>query len=166
MIFKKYILSIKMKMTYERRLEPFFQISNYIAEFWNTISNIPFIMIGLLRLYEGTVLPEFYITMVFIGIGSGIHHATTPKWTVIIDWIPILISLCMIYYYNMIYIISFAVWFEIILAGLILYADHIHHLMPVPWGHVCWHLLASFAIDSAYQSVENHFIINGYRCLN
>lgn len=152
-------------MTYGRRLEEFFQVSNYIAEFWNTVSNIPFIMIGLLRLYEGAVLTEFYYCMVLVGIASGIHHATTPKWTIVIDWIPILLSVGMVYSYGMISMISATIWFELFLAGLILYADHIHQLMPVPWGHVCWHLLASLAIDSAYQNIELSLCINGYRSL-
>lgn len=137
-----------------RRLEPFFQVSNYIAEFWNTISNLPFIIIGLLRLYEGTILTDFYWMMVITGIASSIHHATTPKWTIVIDWIPIVLSIIMLYFQGVIIFISLTAWFELFLSMVLLYADHIHHLMPVPWGHVCWHLLASLAIDSAYQSIE------------
>lgn len=33
-----------------RRLEPFYAVSPYIAEFWNTLSNLPFVILGVCRL--------------------------------------------------------------------------------------------------------------------
>ncbi len=139
---------------FERKLEPFFTITNYIAEFWNTISNIPFVIIGLLRLIEGTSLQKEYQLIVLAGIASAIHHATTPKWTIIIDWIPITWSGWHIWQEGYITYISQTALFEIFLAIFILATDHIYTYIPVPWGHVFWHVLAAFAIDCAYQSIE------------
>lgn len=82
---------------FERRLElPFGAIVPWIAEFYNTVSNAPFVLLSLLRLLEGDNSPDIhhaYILLALVGIGSGIHHATTPKWTIVIDWIPILLLL-------------------------------------------------------------------------
>ena len=153
------------KRLFNRRLEPFFQHSLCIAEFWNTISNLPFVIIGLLRLYEGTKLPNFYILMILAGLASAIHHATTPKWTIVIDWIPIALSIVLVLYTGVWQFISITSWFQLLLAFSTLLADHIYHLMPVPWGHVVWHLVASLAIDNAYQSIEMNEIDAPFRTL-
>lgn len=140
-------------MKYSRKLETFFEVSKYIAEFWNTLSNAPFIVIGLLRLLEGTPLQTEYRLMVLAGIASGIHHATTPKWTIVIDWIPIVWSGWNIWQKGYILHLSSTAVFEMSLAMFVLLTDHIYSYIPIPWGHVFWHILAAFAIDCAYQSV-------------
>lgn len=150
---------------YERKLEPFFKVTHYIAEFWNTISNFPFIIIGLLRLWEQYPGKEEFVDtayqiLILIGIGSSIHHATTPKWTIIVDWIPIVIGLYYIYSLELIQYISAAVYFEVGLATSVLIIDHTTNLIPVPWAHTFWHLLITLAFDSFLQSVEKQLLID------
>jgi len=146
-----------MCQKYERKLEKFYQVSGYIAEFWNTISNLPFIVIGLLRLSQtsSNEVEILYILYVFAGIASAIHHATPWKWTILIDWIPISLSgLLILYHYQMFSYFTSVTLFKLSLAFFVLITDHVYTKIPVPWGHVCWHLLASLAIDSAYQDVK------------
>ena len=141
-------------MCYPRKLEKQYKISRYIAEFWNTISNSPFIIIGILRLIEGTYFDYEYKLMICAGICSGFHHATTYKYTIIVDWIPILFSIVNMYQESLYLYISYATYFQMCLALFVLITDHVYTYIPVPWGHVFWHVLASFAVDSAYQSAE------------
>lgn len=138
---------------YERKLEKSYAISAYIAEFWNTVSNLPFIIIGLLRLYEGTELSQLYFLMILAGICSGIHHATTPRWTIVVDWTPIFMSFLYIFYQGLYTYLSYTAIFQVILALFILVTDHIITYIPVPWGHVMWHIVASLAVDCSYQSI-------------
>jgi len=151
------MLVLKLNMSYKRKLEPFFQISSYVAEFWNTISNAPFIIIGLLRLMEGTDLETEYKLMVLAGIASAIHHATTPRWTILIDWAPIAWSCFHILRSNYLLYLSPTAIFEILLAFFILVTDHVYTYIPVPWGHVFWHIVAALSIDCAYQSIQDNF---------
>ena len=140
---------------YERKLEPFFTVTPWIAEFFNTISNLPFILIGLFRLYEGVEFTWFlYAFMILIGICSGVHHATTPKWTIVIDWVPIVISMGTFCYFDMWPLVSYTSLLQWNIALLLLFVDHFWTIMPVPWGHVCWHLVAALAMDSIYFGVE------------
>jgi hypothetical protein len=140
---------------YPRKLEPNFVVSRHIAEFWNTLSNLPFVVLGVLRLVEGQQ-PELqyaYQLMILAGIASAIHHATTPKWTIVIDWIPIVLSMVHIWTMGYYGFISWATYFKFTLALVVLVTDHIWTLVPVPWGHVMWHLLAAYSIDDLYQDV-------------
>lgn len=141
-------------MLFARRRERYFSNSKYVAEFYNTISNLPFILIGLVRLYEKTELVTLYWLMISAGIASGIHHMMVQKWTIILDWIPIVLSIVVLFKMSVFHLISYGSWMQVIIAVLVLYADHVHQLMPVPWGHVCWHLLAALAIDNTYQDIE------------
>jgi len=140
---------------FKRRLEILYTHSQYIAEFWNTVSNIPFIVMGLLRLYEGTTLVGLYQLLIASGIASGIHHATTHEWTILIDWAPIAGAIILLFNMGVLHLVSYATWFGVAIALGILYSDHVHHLMPVPWGHATWHLLATLAIDGLYQNIEH-----------
>ena len=147
---------------YERKLEPFHTHTQWIAEFWNTMSNLPFILIGIVRLE--TQLVNFrplylqYQFMIFAGICSAIHHATTQKWTIIIDWIPIVSSILL----NLNYL-SYAELPEILIllmAFFWLLTDHVVTPMPVPWGHVVWHIMAAYSIDTFYQKIERNILLN------
>ncbi len=143
---------------FERKPEQFFTHTKWIAEFWNTLSNLPFILIGFIRLECDTQLKFNYQLMIFTGICSVIHHATTQKWTLIIDWIPILISLVV----NLNYL-SYAEMPEMLIllvAFVWLLIDHIATPVPVPWGHVIWHILAAYSIDIFYQKIEHNIILN------
>lgn len=141
---------------FERKLEPQFTHTKWIAEFWNTVSNLPFILLGLIRLQNETQLKLHYQLMIFTGICSAIHHATTQKWTLVIDWIPIAGSILL----NLNYL-SFMGLPEalILLMALIwLLTDHVVTPMPPPWGHVVWHIMAAYSIDIFYQKIEHNLI--------
>lgn len=134
------------------------------GEFWNTISNLPFVIIGLMRLtqYRHPEAKLLYILFVAIGVCSGLHHACPPGFrhlSLILDYIPIVASL-----YHGWFIIPFVsqvTWFKVGLALLVLVIDHLSPfltrsgkpLVDVPFGHVFWHILAAFAVDSAYSEV-------------
>ena len=142
---------------YERIPEKFFTHTRHIAEFWNTVSNIPFIIIALLRLCEGDLVPQvsvLYKLMAMCGVCSAVHHANTERWTIVIDWIPIFLSVLFIFLAELYVYISFSVWFSVFLSLGVLGADHVYRLVPVPWGHVMWHLVASLTADLAYQSMN------------
>lgn len=149
-----------MCKNYSRKLETKYTHSLYIAEFWNTISNLPFIIIGILRLIELEPnyfeLEYLYTFMVLAGFASGFHHAMHEKWTILIDWIPILISIYLFIHYDLLQFVSYASLFQFGLAMFVLLTDHIYTTIPVPWGHVMWHILACFSIDSIYQSVRRY----------
>ena len=133
--------------------------SPYIAEFYNTITNLPFIIIGILRLcqddvwnsYEMTILYTLYI---FFGICSGIHHSIIHKKSIIIDYIPIVItSVYFLFNYHWFSYISYVSYFKLLLAFSSLIIDHTLRLIPIPHGHCVWHLLAALGIDSAYHDI-------------
>jgi hypothetical protein len=166
-------------MKYSRKLEHLYNKSLYIAEYYNTISNLPFIIFGLSRLYELyqfhedvcldyyecklitlNMLYTLYILYTFFGICSGIHHAFYFKYSIIIDYIPI--TLTIIYFIMnpfLFYLISFTSYIKLFISFLTLVSDHLYTPIPVPFGHVLWHLLASYSIDSAYQDIVFTFWI-------
>ena len=95
--------------------EASFWCSTMIAEFWNTISNFPFIIIGLIRLTESLDEPlwTLYVLFVLAGVASAIHHATETKWTIILDWIPIALSLGLGLYEGIYVYFSIVSWFKV-----------------------------------------------------
>lgn len=157
---------------YERKLEPFYQVTPFIAEFWNTLSNAPFVIIGLWRLYELSEIEVWpmgvhhFDQLVFVyglyalcGLCSGIHHATSARWTIIIDWIPIAISLIANFYFGFWTHLGFVSLFKVLLALAVFLSDHVCTPINVPWGHCMWHILAAFAIDSCYQDVAQALVL-------
>ncbi len=147
---------------YERKLEKFYDVNIHIAEFWNTLTNIPFILIGLYNLLFYTFdwnLTVAYFLLTMCGIGSSIHHASPHKWTIVIDWIPISCSILFVLWSGIIYSISMkSLIFSIISFGILL-TDHICTPISVPWGHCLWHILASIAVNSIYSDYyELNFI--------
>jgi len=139
---------------FPRKLESFYTHSRHIAEFWNTLSNLPFVLIGLYRLWHGVNFVDLYILYVLAGVCSAFHHAHPKKWTIVIDWIPILISGYLAWEYDVWYHTSTTsrVWLGFAFGTLI--NDHVCTSLPVPKGHVLWHILAAYSIDSAYQDLE------------
>ena len=146
-----------MLLTYTRKRETLFRIVPFIAEFWNTISNLPFILIGFCRLWEGTSLTLLYSLMICMGVCSGIHHAIRSRWLLILDWIPIIITKGVILQHSYWLHISWTSYLLGSIATVVLVIDHVYTPIPVPWGHVFWHVLAAFALDNAYQSIEMEF---------
>ncbi|KAF8307453.1 alkaline phytoceramidase [Clavulina sp. PMI_390] len=76
-------------------------ITDYIAEFWNTLSNIPFVFLGVYGAYRALSndLPHksrfalMHAFIAVIGIGSSIFHLTL-KWyaQVVLDELPMIFS--------------------------------------------------------------------------
>lgn len=143
---------------YERKLEKQFTHSPYIAEFFNTISNLPFILIAFCRIYEGTPLLDLYTLLIIIGVCSAIHHATTSKYTIIVDYAPIILSIYYFHSHNYYFCLTPTNYFEITLALFFLITDHVYTIIPVPWGHVLWHVVAAYTIDTVYFTVSEHGI--------
>ncbi len=143
-----------------RQLErPFYSISPWIAEFWCTLSNLPFILIGGLRLWEGTEIPLFYWLFLGAGFCSSFHHASCPtwSWTIVIDWLPISVSILLGLYEGVFWTVQSVTLLKVAIAFLILLTDHWYTPVPVPWGHSFWHILAAFAFDEVYQDFEYLF---------
>jgi hypothetical protein len=143
---------------FSRNPETKYLKSIYICEWWNTISNLPFFVIPLLRFWETNLLISeiqlAYLLMFLAGIFSGIHHALDyPKFTLWLDFFPIFGSGILILHYGWIWFLDSTTWFKLCLAFLSLVVDHTICLIPVPWGHVLWHFLVCFAVDDVYQDV-------------
>lgn len=125
-----------------------------------TISNIWFILLGLSRLHEIGEFHGGYVLMVFVGICSATHHATVNEWTIILDWIPIYLSIQWIFICDILYYATVGTWIKMITALLFLAEDHLIQRIPVPYGHAFWHILAAWSIDSLYcDSQELHLTI-------
>ncbi len=136
---------------YERRNENSSTVYGYfINEPLCTVSNIWFCLLGIARLYEIQYLHTGYCLMILAGICSAYHHATTPRWTIIIDWTPISMSIFWILYNNILITASASTYIKIISAFLFLFEDHFIQKIPVPWCHAFWHILAAWSIDSLY----------------
>lgn len=155
-------------MKYERRRESFYDKSRFIAEYYNTLSNLPFIIIGFMRILEmdrehNDHVLILYLLYIACGFCSGIHHMLPFKWSIVIDYVPIVMT---IYYficnYEILIFISLASWFKILLSLLILFNDHVYRTIIVPWGHVMWHLMASMSIDSAYMDISAIKMVSRY----
>lgn len=138
-----------------RRLEPFYAKSSYIAEFWNSLSNLPFIILGVSRLvldneYEDSASLILYCLLIGCGTCSFIHHATPCKWTIVIDWLPISVTLGYLVYIHIWSCLAYTTWVKLVMAFSLLIADHHTHFMGI-WGHAVWHVLAAYALDSVFQ---------------
>eukprot|EP01095_Lingulamoeba_sp_RSL-Kostka_P011055 TRINITY_DN4117_c0_g1_i2.p1 TRINITY_DN4117_c0_g1~~TRINITY_DN4117_c0_g1_i2.p1 ORF type:complete len:158 (+),score=21.80 TRINITY_DN4117_c0_g1_i2:111-584(+) len=79
-----------------------YAVTYYIAEFYNTISNIPFIVIGL---FGFMVTKEFewryrlaHLSISVIGLGSLMFHATLLYTCQLGDEIPMLYSMLIFYF--------------------------------------------------------------------
>jgi hypothetical protein len=81
-----------------------YEHTSYIAEFYNTISNIPMILLGLFGLYHAFKSRLDYrfnlsfFFLFFIGIGSSLFHATLLYHFQLLDELPMILgSLVFIY---------------------------------------------------------------------
>jgi hypothetical protein len=146
-----------MPHKYDRKKERLYEVP-YIAEFWNTLSNLPFILIGLMRICESPVYTNSYVYTLYLllicaGLCSGVHHCVLFKYSLFVDFVPIFLSLIFVLFGGGLICISYVSWLKILLAITVLLTDHILTPINVPWGHVMWHLLACFASDSVYQDI-------------
>ena len=139
---------------FERKRETFYANSPYIAEFYNTLSNLPFIIFGLSRLLFSNVEdPYLWYFLISFGVCSGIHHCFVFRGSIIVDYIPIVLANMYIYVYYL-YYLDINDFVHLILPLFILITDHLGPIMPVPWGHVCWHLLASCTIYNIFVKFD------------
>ena len=70
-----------------------------IPNFWNVVSNIPFLVIGLIGLYKTTTLLEtkiqyivFFLGISLVSIGSGYYHLNPNNNTLVWDRLPMTIA--------------------------------------------------------------------------
>ena len=144
-------------MWFKRKSEPHYEVTPYIAEFWNTLSNLPFILIGILRISTLEDAPDslllLYVLYIFCGVCSGFHHAIDKGWTLVVDWVPISLSILLNVWSGVYLCVDSVSAFKLLLSLVVLVTDHVWTPMKVPWGHVVWHLLAAFSIDSFYYTV-------------
>ena len=71
-----------------------------IPNFWNVVSNIPFLIIGLIGLYKTTTLLEtkiqyimFFLGISLVSIGSGYYHLNPNNSTLVWDRLPMTIAI-------------------------------------------------------------------------
>jgi len=157
-----------------RHEKPFRQYSPYIAETWNTLSNIGF-WIGAMYLHytvQSPTLANVYIglvpantrswltvLMVLVGLCSGIHHAICDRYerySLVLDWIPIVMSILTFLSIDTSCCGVFGPtsWVTICIctmALVFLISDHACRLLPPPIGHVLWHFTAALAMTMVYR---------------
>jgi len=99
-----------------------YEVTIYIAEFWNTISNIIIIILALYGI-KNTINNNFsyiftiqYLSIVFVGIGSAMFHSTLRYAEQQLDEIPMMIGIII-----WIYIIYKKEWFKYIILQKYLY---------------------------------------------
>jgi hypothetical protein len=70
-----------------------------IPNFWNVVSNIPFLIIGLIGLYKASYLSEtrvqyliFFAGITLVSIGSGYYHLNPNNNTLVWDRLPMTIA--------------------------------------------------------------------------
>ena len=93
----------------------------------------------------------FYWLFTCAGVCSAYHHSSPHSWTIVIDWLPISISILLGLYEGIFWTVQPVTLFKVSFAFSVLLADHWWTPTPVPWGHVMWHLLAAYSFDEVYQ---------------
>lgn len=127
---------------------------------YNTVSNVAFGVLGVLGIiqYDGNdKLCMLYFWMAIACFCSSVHHASPRRlrrFTLVLDWIPIAVSLYLNVVYNTLPYMTLRTGFISLLALVFLFNDLVD-VVPVPWGHVTWHLLAAIAVDAHYTEVAN-----------
>ena len=86
--------------------EPNYVVSEYIAEWWNTLSSIPMALLGLYGLWRAykdpqSVEPRFracFLALAVVGIGSAAFHAMLLRMAQALDELPMIYgSLVLLY---------------------------------------------------------------------
>lgn len=76
-----------------------YYISNYIAEFWNSLSNMPFIFLSIISLYQLRKInlkKRFsicYLMICAVGLGSFLFHATLLYEAQLMDELPMMLMI-------------------------------------------------------------------------
>ena len=152
-----------------------------IEEPLNTLSNIGFIVLGIVgvvssgtplllsqtwetfklietQLKDFATLTHLNLLLIACGVCSAFHHACRPTWkhcTILVDWLPIACSLTVACYDHphLLAHVSASSWVLVSIAFAFLISDHVCTPLPVPYGHVLWHLCAAFALGRAYEDM-------------
>ncbi len=148
-----------MCQKYRRINEAPYAVTPWIHEFWCTVSNAPFIIIGLARLAytQSEWETKLCVWFILLGVGSAIHHGIRWRYSIVLDWIPIIANICIVlsWWRWLWWAVAIATWAKLYMSLLVLANDHIFRVVPGPWGHACWHIMAAFAIDSLYQDIRH-----------
>ncbi|KAI9504715.1 ceramidase, partial [Coemansia spiralis] len=84
-----------------------YAVTNFIAEFWNTLTNVTMVTMALLGVYSSIKHNQdkraatFYIAMLLVGCGSACFHATLKYTTQLLDELPML-YLCTLAFYSLV----------------------------------------------------------------
>ncbi|KAJ3319391.1 hypothetical protein HDV06_006344 [Boothiomyces sp. JEL0866] len=84
--------------------EPDYVVSYYIAEFFNTLTNLNYILLGFLALYSALKVKlekrehSGTAALVVIGIGSWLFHMTLLYYTQLCDELPMIYGTCLCLY--------------------------------------------------------------------
>ena len=123
--------------------EPKYEVSDYIYEFFNTISNIPFIVVAYLNYDKNKKNKYAYISLSSVGFGSLLLHGTGNYYGEMIDEVSMLIfvytTLCLyeeyvkkqnLMIYNIVFLSMYIV-FKIHLIFLVIFGSQVAYLMYV-----------------------------------
>ena len=115
-----------------------YSYSNYIAEYSNTISNLAFIFISLLSIYQFNhkLFQRCNITLLLVGVGSAVFHATDTYLGQVLDELPM--SILMYYYISIVCHLQKWKFHRIIYLGL---------------ATLCWSLYLTFRIYIIFISL-------------
>lgn len=78
-----------------------YEVTHYIAEFWNTMSSIPIFLAGAIGAYWSVrqgLERRFtlcFLAVAFIGIGSALFHGTLLYWGQFLDEVPMIYGVTM-----------------------------------------------------------------------
>ena len=76
--------------------EPNYEVSHYVAEFWNTVSSVPILLTGIFGMclcqwqHLGREQTLCYAAVAVVGAGSIAFHATLMRTGQVADEVPML----------------------------------------------------------------------------
>jgi hypothetical protein len=115
--------------------ENWYKVTPYVAEFWCTLSNVGFIVVGIYR-----KSPE----LVFAGLASIVSHTVPLQWLLTVDKIGVLIALTKLFREYKVIVQHPILLVPIAALGLIGLTDiYGARVKGITWPHVVWHLSAA-----------------------
>lgn len=128
--------------------EDWYAVTPYIAEFWCTVSNIPFFYVGAKH-----ASPEVF----FAGVASAASHAIPHQWLHTADLVGVgAVALKVARSYRVIYDNSWLIA-PLAGAGIINAVDaYLSRNYGYTWPHVLWHITAAACMDMFLTCVDEH----------
>lgn len=115
--------------------EDWYQVTPYVAEFWCTVSNVGFIVVGV---HQNS--PE----LVFAGAASIVSHTIPKKWLLTVDKIGVLVALSKFAREYKVVINNPSLLIPIAALGAVNMIDaYLARVKGKTWPHVVWHLSAA-----------------------